>query len=80
MRNDKGPPEDWNQQWKWDREHILQHLEEYADKHDKLCKEVQKNTIDIAVMWTKVAWIAAAVSAGVRLLPAILKLLQTSPK
>lgn len=91
MRYDKTHSDSWSQQWEWDREHIIQHQEEYADKHDKLCDEVHKNTIDIAIIWTKVALIAliagglggclGALAVGfLKILPALLKLMQTTSK
>jgi hypothetical protein len=88
MRNDNGT---WDKQYRYDRDFMLAQLKEQADQHDALCEEVTMLRIKIAVMWTKVAGIAALVAliggmlggllgGFIKLLPAILKALQMTVK
>jgi len=78
MRND--PPPEWVRQLRLENELLTAQVREITTKYNKLCEEVVKNRIDIAVLWTKVAWIAIGISVGVKLLPAIIKVLQSAPK
>ncbi len=88
MRDERN---DWNQQYQYDRDFMLSLHKEGADKHDKLCDEVAKLQIKYALMWGKLLGIGAvlAITGGtvggllgsiVKLLPAILKALQSTPK
>ena len=81
----------WIDQYKWDRDKLLDQISEISNKHDKLCDEVVKIKINQAISSTRIALIAAGVAfaAGIlgslvlgtlKHLPAILKTITTTPK
>lgn len=84
MRDERN---DWNQQYQYDRDFMLGQIKENADKHDKLCDDFTKLQIKYALLWGKLMGIALAggvigslLGSIVKLLPAILKALQSTSK
>ena len=74
----------WLDQYKYDRDSIINAQKEQANKHDKLCEEYHKLRIEFEVQRGRLKLIAtlSGVLGGLimKYVPAIIKALESSPK